>query len=264
MDIWRLLPLSTNSAFFNMAVDEAILRSRVADSVPNTLRFYRWMPSAVSIGKFQKPENEVLLENCRRLGVDVVRRISGGGTVYHDAEGELTYSVIARTEAMGAKDITDVYSRIYAAINEALRVLGIAADYSAGDLKNCPNLTVNGRKISGSAQANKGGIVLQHGTLLLDTDLTRMFTVLRVRWADSCMQVVNVAKKKITSVQEELGHAISAETAVNAVVHGFETALNIQLNQGELTVEERKLAEKLCREKFAIEKWNFSGKTPVG
>ena len=79
----------------NMAVDEAILRCRAANSVPNTLRFYRWKPSAVSIGRFQKLENEVNLKNCAKLGVDTVRRISGGGTVFHDSEGEVTYSVIA-------------------------------------------------------------------------------------------------------------------------------------------------------------------------
>src|SRR5574342_157224 len=105
MDTWRLLPLQTNNAFMNMAIDEAILNSRVAGEVPNTLRFYRWQPSAVSIGKNQNPENEVFLDNCKNLGVDVVRRISGGGTVYHDYEGEVTYSVIAKTTDMGTSDI---------------------------------------------------------------------------------------------------------------------------------------------------------------
>jgi len=254
----------------NMAIDEAILRARVAESVPNTLRFYRWKPSAVSIGKFQKIENEVNLDNCKKLGVDVVRRISGGGTVYHDADDEVTYSVIAKTEDLGTKDVAEVYSRIYAAINEALRLMGIAADYSEGDMKNCPNLTVNGKKISGSAQANKSGIVLQHGTLLLNVDLPKMFTLLRVPWANSCMQVVDVAKNKITSVQNELGHAITPETAVNAIAHGFRVALNIQAVEnvqsveGELTREEKELADMLCREKYATDEWNFNGKSQLG
>jgi lipoate-protein ligase A len=248
----------------NMAIDEAILRTRAATAAPNTLRFYRWKPSAVSIGKFQKIENEVHLENCKRLGIDVVRRISGGGTVYHDQEGEVTYSVTAKTEDLGTQDIAEVYQRIYAAINEALRLMGITADFNAGSVKNCPNLTVNGRKISGSAQANKSGIVLQHGTLLLNIDLPKMFTVLRVPWANSCMQVVNVAKGKITSVQTELGHAITPETAAQAIAHGFETALNIRLSEGKLSREELELAEKLCREKYAADEWNFNGKNVLG
>jgi len=270
MQNWRIIPLETHNAAMNMAIDEAILRQRIANAVPNTLRFYRWKPSAVSIGKNQKIENEVQLENCRKLGVDVIRRISGGGTVYHDAEDEVTYGVIAKTEDMGTADVAEVYSRIYAAITEALRLMGIPADYNAGDMKNCPNLTVKGKKISGSAQANKSGIVLQHGTLLLNVDLPRMFTLLRVPWANSCMQVVNVAKNKITSVQNELGHAVTPETAANAVAHGFKVALkiqaveNVQTVEGKLTREELELAEKLCREKYATDAWNFEGKTSLG
>ena len=205
MQTWRILKLETYDAFMNMAIDEAILRSRVAGEVPNTLRFYRWKPSAVSIGRFQKLENEVILDNCRKLGVDVVRRISGGGTVFHDEANEVTYSVIASTRDIGTNDLAEVYGKIYAAINEALRMVGIASDYSPGDVKNCPNLTVKGKKISGSAQANKSGVVLQHGTLLMDVDLPKMFKVLRVPWANSCMQVVNVAKGKITSIQQRIG-----------------------------------------------------------
>jgi lipoate-protein ligase A len=251
----------------NMAIDEAILRSRLAEEVPNTLRFYRWKPSAVSIGRFQKLENEVNFENCEKLGVGVVRRMSGGGTVYHDAEGEVTYSVVAKTEDVGAKDIADVYSRIYAAISEALLMFGIQTDYSSGDAKNCPNLTVKGKKISGSAQANKSGIVLQHGTLLLDVDLTKMFTVLRVPWANSCMQVVNVAKDKITSVKNELGHVVTAETAANVIAHGFAVALNIQVIENvqtvedELTPQEQELARNLYKEKYSTKEWTFEGKT---
>src|SRR5208283_3711959 len=97
MDTWRLLPLQTDNAFVNMAIDEAILTARIAGQVPNTLRFYRWQPSAVSIGKNQNPEAEVYLDACTQLGVDMVRRVSGGGTVYHDYDGEVTYSVTAKT-----------------------------------------------------------------------------------------------------------------------------------------------------------------------
>ena len=155
-----------------MAIDEAILTARVADKVPNTLRFYRWQPSAVSIGRNQNPEAEVYLDAAKQLGVDVVRRPSGGGTVYHDFEGEVTYSVIAKTADLGTADITTVYTKIYGAITDALRLLGVPADFSSGDAKNCPNLTVNGKKISGSSQTITRGVVLQHGTILRSVDLT--------------------------------------------------------------------------------------------
>jgi lipoate-protein ligase A len=264
MSTWRLLKLETRNAFMNMAIDEAILQARINRRVSNTLRFYRWDPSAVSVGKFQTPQNEVYLDNCRKLGVDVVRRITGGGTVYHDAGDEVTYSVIARTEDLGVAGIAAVYARVYAGIAEALRVLGITADFNEGDAKNCPNLTVKGKKISGSAQAHRSGIVLQHGTLLLNVDLERMFTLLRVPWAKTCMEVVEVAKNRITSIRSELGHAVSAETASNALSAGFGNAFGVQLTDGELTRFERELAEALCREKYATGEWNFHGKSALG
>jgi len=264
MDTWRLLKLETHDAFMNMAIDEAILRTRMSGHTQNTLRLYRWNPSAVSIGKFQKPENEVNLDECRKLGVDMVRRISGGGTVYHDAEDEVTYSLIANTEDLGVANLVDVYARIYTGITGALRILGIITDFNKGDAKNCPNLTVRGRKISGSAQAHKGGIVLQHGTLLLNVNLERMFTILRVPWAKTCMEVVDVAKNKITSVKEELRHRVSAENVSNALGEGFMNAFGVRLVDGELGVRERELSEILGKEKYATDEWNFEGKTSLG
>ncbi len=172
------------------------------------MRFYRWQPSAVSIGRNQNPENEVYLDTCKQLGVDVVRRISGGGTVYHDFEGEVTYSVIAKTSDLGTADITTVYYKIYGAITDALRLLGVPADFSSGDAKNCPNLTVNGKKISGSSQTITRGVVLQHGTFLRSVDLPKMFQLLKLKDA-SCTQAADIAKRKITSIQNELGHKIA-------------------------------------------------------
>jgi lipoate-protein ligase A len=260
MDTWRLLPLQTNNAFMNMAIDEAILTARIAGKVPNILRFYRWQPSAVSVGKNQKPEDEVYLDACKRLGVDVVQRISGGGTVYHDFEGEVTYSVTAKTADLGTADITSVYAKIYEAITDALRLLGIPTDFSKGDQKNCPNLTINDKKISGSSQTITRGVVLQHGTVLRSIDLPKMFTLLKLKNA-TCTQAADIAKRKITSIQNELGHAVMPETVANALAQGFRAILKIQLEPGELAPYEMELAQKLYKEKYSKTKWNLNGKT---
>ena len=259
MQTWRFLTLQTDSAFMNMAVDEAVFAARIADKVPNTLRFYRWQPSAVSLGRNQDPEVEVYLEDCRRLGVDVVRRISGGGTVYHDFEGEVTYSVNAKVADLGSADVTSVYARIYEAVKDALRLLGITADFSSGDAKNCPNMTVGGKKISGSSQTISRSVVLQHGTVLRSVDLPKMFSLLKLRDV-SCSQAVDIAKRKITSIQDQLGHSVMPETVANALAQGFRAMLRVQLEPGELTPYELALAEKLCREKYGTDLWNFEGK----
>jgi lipoate-protein ligase A len=263
MESLRLLKLETSNAFMNMAIDEAILTACTVGKASNTLRLYLWQPSAVSIGKNQQAANEVNLENCRKLGVNVVRRVTGGGTVFHDSRGEITYALIAKTTDLRAKNNIDVYVKVYAGIKDALRLLGVTADFNEGDEKNCPNLTVQGKKISGSSQILKRDIVLQHGTLLLDVDLEKMFTLLRVPWAKTLDDIVNVAKKRITSVKNELGHAVSAETAANALVVGFKNALALQPIEGELTSFERDLAQKLYREKYSTDDWNLRAKSIV-
>ncbi len=255
-----MLKLETHDAFMNMAIDEAILAARIEGNVADTLRFFSWKPSAVSIGKFQKVENEVQLENCKQRGVDVVRRITGGGTVYHDAEDEITYSLVASTEDLRAGDIADVYERIYAGLTKALSILGVTADFNEGNERACPNLTVKGRKISGSAQCHRRGVVLQHGTILANVNLEKMFTYLRVPWADSCMQVVSVAKRRITSLYDELGRKPSRAELVGALRKGFAQALGIEIASGELTSHERELVEKLCEQKYATMNWNLHGR----
>ena len=95
---WRIMGLDVNDAFMNMAIDEAICRLRSKQKSPNTMRLYRWKPSAVSIGYFQILEEEVDIDACKRLGVDIVRRMTGGGAVYHSYEGEVTYSVIVNQD----------------------------------------------------------------------------------------------------------------------------------------------------------------------
>ena len=256
MEIWRYLPLQTNDAAMNMAIDEAILNSRIAKQVPNTLRFYRWQPSAVSIGKNQNPEKEVYLGNVEKLGVDIVRRISGGGTVYHDYEGEVTYSVVAEVSNLGTADVTSVYTKIYGAITDALRLLGVSADFSSGDEKNCPNLTVSGKKISGSSQTISRGIVLQHGTVLVNVDLPKMFQLLKFKDL-SCALATDIGNRKITSIQNELGHKVNAETVANSLAQGFKSILKIQLQETGLTTEEKDMAIKLYKEKYSTKAWNL-------
>ncbi len=261
MQTWRLLKLETQNAAMNMAIDEAILTARTINRVPNTFRLYQWKPSTVSIGRNQKVENEVQLNNCHTLGVDVVRRISGGGTVYHDETGEITYGLVANTSDLRVRDVTAVYRTIYEGIRDSLRILGLTADFNEGDAKNCPNLTIKGKKISGSSQANKRETVLQHGTLLLDVDLEKMFTLLRVPWAKTCEEVVNVAKNKITSIKDELSHKVHRETVANALIMGFQNAIHVQMIEDTLSSFELELAKKLYSDKYATDDWNLYGRS---
>lgn len=260
LTIWRLLELETHNAFLNMAIDESVLQARMDNLVPNTVRFYRWNPSAVSIGRFQDIEKEVQLENCGKNGVDVVRRITGGGTVYHSSADEITYSVIVKKDDLATEDINEVYRKIYSGLMQGIQALGLQANFDQGTERACPNLTISGRKISGSAQAHRRGVVLQHGTLLLKVNLEKMFTFLRVPWAQTSTQVVNVAKKKITSLNGEIGRETTIDDVSEALIAGFEKTFEVRLETGHLTPFESDLSERLCRKKYGNSDWNRLGK----
>jgi lipoate-protein ligase A len=181
--------------------------------------------------------------------------------VYHDSAGEITYSVVASKESLKVGSIVDAYERIDGALTRGLSILGVSADFNEGSAKACPNLTVKGRKISGSAQCHSRGVVLQHGTILANVDLEKMFTYLRVPWAESCMQVANVARRKITSLCNELGKSVSQAKLVQALTDGFAQTLNVEIVEGELTPRERELARKLCEQKYGNTDWTLHGRT---
>ncbi len=152
------------------------------------------------------------------------------------------------------------YHLICNGLVEAAKTLGVRADFNLGDPKRCPNVTISRRKISGSAQSRKRGVLLQHGSFLLNVDLEKMFTFLRVPWAQTITDVLNIARKRLTSIKKELGATVSTDVACQALVTGFQRALKIQLTEGELTSYEQSLAEKLRREKFVTDNWNLKGK----
>src|SRR3989344_3027262 len=161
---WRVIPASERPGAMNMALDEAVSEGVKAGTAPPTIRFYSWNPSCVSIGYFQSIEEEVNLPECESRGVDVVRRITGGGAVYHDRNGEITYSVIAPQEMFPA-GIIDSYKVICGWIIGGLSELGVQAEF-----KPINDVIADGKKISGNAQTRRGGVLHQLGTVLYDLD----------------------------------------------------------------------------------------------
>jgi len=252
-DVWRFFGIDCYDAYMNMAIDESILRTKLESSVPNTLRLYRWRPSAVSIGYFQIAEQEVNLEACSALNIDLVRRITGGGAVYHDYAGELTYSLIVdESEAKIPRDITKSYEVICLGIVEGLRALGIDAVF-----KPINDITVNGRKISGNAQTRRWGMVLQHGTILVDADIGTMFKVLKVSKEKISDKQIKAVEERVTTVKKELDQAVTFEGMASAIKSGFERALDIDLVDQPLTDRELSLARELRETKFKSEEWNL-------
>lgn len=200
----RLIPYSEYPAPMNMGIDE-MLFCRRQDGGEDTLRFYGWRPAAVSIGYFQSYDQEIGADD-----VDVVRRSTGGGAVFHDHE--ITYSVVM---AAGA-DIQESYRRICGGIIEALNLLGIIATF-----RPLNDIVVGQRKISGNAQTRRDGVLLQHGTLLLSVDPDRMFSVLRVPDEKLKGKFVRSVRSAVTSVEQELGCQVEIDAVTDALEQGF-------------------------------------------
>jgi lipoate-protein ligase A len=244
---WRVIPLEIHDAFTNMALDEAVAESVAAGSLP-TVRFYRWRPSAVSIGYFQSMIEEVDVDECRRRGVDLVRRRTGGGAVYHDFEGEITYSLIAPQDLYGS-DIQASYRVICAHVIQALALLGLKAEF-----RPINDLVVNGRKISGNAQTRRGGVLLQHGTVLHGLDVEVMSGVLKVDQEKLRERKAGSISGLLTSITDELGEIPMGRT-YNALLRGF-TDDKIW-GFGSLGAKERQRARILVAERYGTREWNF-------
>src|SRR5262244_4295590 len=131
---WRLLVTEPADGATNMAIDEALWRGRQAGTSPPTLRFFAWAPPTVSLGYGQPLDAHVDLAACRRFGVGIVRRLTGGSAIYHDGpERELTYSVVAAADDIGggARDLLFSYQWIGRALSAGLRALGAPVEMVA-------------------------------------------------------------------------------------------------------------------------------------
>ncbi|MBT3407174.1 lipoate--protein ligase family protein [Candidatus Woesearchaeota archaeon] len=240
---WRLIiDKKANDAYTNMAIDEAILTSNYKP----TLRLYQWNPPAISVGYFQSLKKEVDIEKCKNEEIDIVRRITGGGAVFHDKE--LTYSFVCPEELVSHK-IIDSYEKICNTIVRALKKFGLDAKFIPIN-----DIIVNSKKISGNAQTRRDGIILQHGTILLDVDVDKMFSLLKVPDEKLKDKIIKNIKERVTSTKHQGINDVN-ELKRN-IVNGFEEEFLIEFNEENLTDKELELAKKY-EEKFKSDEWTF-------
>jgi len=230
---WRLILDPPMSGKDNMEKDLELMEEVATGDCPPVLRIYRWSPPAVSLGYFQD-ENEVVdLEACREAGVDIVRRPTGGRAVLHHQE--LTYSIIV-PEAhpfIHKGGVLDAYRAISRGVITAFNLLDICASVtpeeesgagispgSCFDTPSAYEIKVDGRKVVGSAQLRREGIVLQHGAILfkLPLDLYRRVLKSDYRKAESSRQM-ELGEKAAGLI--DLGYEISYDRMTRALVKGF-------------------------------------------
>jgi len=273
METWRLIRSGLGSAAYNMALDEAIVIAHSEGKVPPTVRFYGWNPPAMSIGYFQKAEKEINMAEVTRQGFGFVRRPTGGRAVLHDKE--LTYSIIVSENYPGMpKSVTAAYRLLSEGLLRGFRELGLAAslvqptEQKAGqgnsaacfDAPSSYELVVEGRKVVGSAQMRQKGVILQHGSILLELNTAQLFALLTFP-SDAVKQrlmgsfdrkavAINTLRRALDLVPATLGEVEMA------LQKGIADGLNIQLLEEEPSSFELETARELEVDKYATDSWN--------
>jgi lipoate-protein ligase A len=260
---WRLIVDGSDDGAWNMAVDEAILRSyERPDSFPGpTLRLYGWEPATLSIGRTQRADRAHDPEFLAREGLGLVRRPTGGGAVLH--EFERTYSVAG---ALGVPPFTGGVVATYEAIAEALRRslerLGVAASSAARPRKRPRDggpvcfeslgaweIAAHGRKLVGSAQARRRGAVLQHGSIPFRADPSRLAAAVGTR----------VDGSAFTDLERAAGAVVQPSAFDAACIEGFEATFGVRLAVAHLAEREQLLAAELRCWKYDSMAWTYGG-----
>lgn len=247
-------------------MDEAILLHIGRGGSPPTLRLYAWTPACLSLG-YAQPFADVDIDRLTQRGWEVVRRITGGRAILHT--DELTYSVIApNDEPRVAGTVLESYNRLAQALLLAVQNLNLSVEMKEGKENNSTDInpvcfevpstyeiTVNGKKLIGSAQARKKEGVLQHGSIPLTGDLARICQALVFESETARENATQRLLARATTVESALGGVIAWETATQAFVRAFEAQLGIQFEEGELSESESKMADELVAEKYAHPSW---------
>lgn len=274
METWRFIDSGDCSPSFNMALDEALLDWHSKGLIPPTIRFYGWKPKTLSIGYFQKVEKEINMEAVKKHGVGFVRRPTGGRGVLHDQE--LTYSVVVTEEhpKMPAS-VTEAYRVISEGILRGFQNLGLEAYFAVPktaeekesltnprtavcfDAPSWYELVVEGRKVAGSAQTRQKGVILQHGSILLDLDEDLLFDLFKYPNERVKERLQRNFKTKAVAINELSERTITYEEAKEAFRKGFEDGLQIALEPYVLNQEELEYVQQIAQQKYECDEWNF-------
>jgi lipoate-protein ligase A len=263
---WRLIVNSPSQGAWNMAVDESLLEHVGRGESLSTLRLYAWEPACLSLG-YAQPFADVDTTRLRERGWAAVRRPTGGRAILHT--DELTYSITCPLdEPRVAGTVLESYNRLAQALLSAVKSLGVPVEMKEHrrgqetaqgpvcfEVPSAYEITVNGKKLIGSAQARRKEGVLQHGTLPLYGDLSRITQALAFSNESARAAAVEKLLSRATTVESVLGRVIEWKTAAQAFVHAFESELNLTLERGEISASERARVETLLHEKYAHASW---------
>ena len=233
---WRLLDMGRRNASYNMALDEVLLEVRSKNISPNTIRFLQFSPPAALLGYHQSLKQEIRVDFCKESGIDINRRITGGGALFFD-ETQIGWEIICDKGFFGSNVAnTKLFERLSQPLIIALKKLGINAEFRPRN-----DIEVRGRKISGTGGASDGNAFLFQGTLLVDFDVETMFRALRVPIEKLKFRELESAKERVTCIRWETNFTPSTDYIKRLLRESFEEEFNITLYETGLTPEEETL-----------------------
>lgn len=254
-DNWRLLDTGSQPAAYNMALNKVLVESRSNNIAPNTLRFLDFKPNAALVGYHQAINLEIDEKYCRQHGIDINRRMTGGGAIYMD-EGQLGWEIFALKSTPGIPGKTeDLYRKMCDSAILGLKQLGISANFRPQN-----DIEVDGRKISGSGGTEIGEAFLFHGSLLVDFDVDTMIKCLKLPIQKLQDKQLISFKERVVSIREVLGYVPTLDVIKNAFVKGFEETLGINFQPGSLNPEEEALLGKYLP-MFESDDWIYGKRT---
>ena len=245
---WRLLDSGLVLPVESAALDEAILESHILGAVPDTLHFYIRSAPTVSVGYFQKISDSLDLEQCRKRGVQIVRRKSGGSSVYTDKD-QLIFALVVREKEL-PEDRSDSFKAVCEPVARAISSFGVEAKY-----RPMNDIEVAGRKVSGNAQLRRKGSVLQHGTVIVAADLEAMDAVLVL--PESAKGDASKPSDRVTSLASLLGSKPEMDELKSRIAKEISKSFSASLKPGQMTMQERGLVHELVRDRYSREEWNF-------
>lgn len=232
----------------NLAIEEYLLKTMDVEKDPFLL-FYINEPSII-IGKNQNTSEEINTDYVDSNGIHVVRRLSGGGAVYHDL-GNLNYSFITVDDGNSFRN----FRKFTEPVVKALQSLGVNAELSGRN-----DLMAEGRKVSGNAQFSTRGRMFSHGTLMFDTQVDEVVSALKVSKEKIESKGIKSIRSRVANISEFLKEPMTVEEFRNAVLHSiFEGEENVRYY--ELTDEDWKNIHELSKERYGNWDWNY-GKSP--
>lgn len=263
-DRWRLVVDGPRDAYMNMAIDEAVFTRTRTEHYRPTLRFFQWEKPSISYGYAVAVEKELDIHYCQSNGIQIVRRITGGGVVFHKCD--ITFTIVFPENLVpDTGSVLSSYKFINDTFIAGLKNFGIDGGFydlseqseeKSGGENVCfikptkYDVVYEGKKLVGNAQRRKKGYILNHGSLLFSNDYKKMLPCLKVPNPEKMAQMA-------TTIESLAGKGTTRQAVIDALVEGLAKKLNVQFVEEKLSSGELEQAEQYAREKYSTDPWNF-------